>query len=101
MLPLVSEKDEILAVLRASLPELRRHWPLESLSLFGSVARGDASAASDLDILVEFTQPVTLSAFLALERQLSELAGRNVDLVSRSSLKPFIGEHVMREAVLV
>jgi predicted nucleotidyltransferase len=63
--------------------------------------RGEASATSDLDVLVEFDRPVTLSAFLALERQLSELAGRDVDLISRPALKPFIGEQILREAVQV
>jgi uncharacterized protein len=97
----MSERDEILMVFRAALPEFRQRWPIRSLSLFGSVARGEASAASDLDVLVEFDQPVTLSAFFELERVLGELAGRDVDLVSRRSLKPFIGERVLREAVLV
>jgi|HubBroStandDraft_6_1064221.scaffolds.fasta_scaffold81787_4 predicted nucleotidyltransferase len=97
----MNEKDAILAVLRTALPELRRHWPIQSLAVFGSVVRGEASAASDLDVLVEFDRPVTLSAFLALERKLSELAGRDVDLVSRPALKPFISERILREAVQV
>jgi predicted nucleotidyltransferase len=97
----MNEKDAILAALRAALPELRQHWPIRSLAVFGSVMRGEASATSDLDVLVEFDRPVTLSAFLALERQLSELAGRDVDLISRPALKPFIGEQILREAVQV
>jgi predicted nucleotidyltransferase len=35
---------------------LKRRWPIGSLAVFGSLARGEASAASDLDVLVEFTQ---------------------------------------------
>jgi hypothetical protein len=97
----MSERDAILAVLRAALPELRRHWPIRNLALFGSVVRGEADAASDLDVLVEFDRPVTLSVFLALERELSDLTGRDVDLISRPALKPFIGENVLREAVPV
>jgi predicted nucleotidyltransferase len=97
----MDEKAAILAKLRAALPELRRRWPIRSLALFGSVACGEASAASDLDVLVEFDGPVTLSMFLALERELSELAGRDVDLVSRRALKRFIAERVLREAVMV
>jgi uncharacterized protein len=97
----MTEKDAILATLRAALPELRRRWPIRSLAMFGSVARGDANATSDLDVLVEFDRPVTLSAFLALEEALSELAGRRVDLVSRLALKPFIGQRVLEEAIPV
>ena len=89
----MSERDEILAVLRAALPDLRQRWPIRSLALFGSVARGDASAASDLDILVEFERPLGLSASLA------GLTGRRVDLVSRAALKPRIGRRILGEAV--
>jgi predicted nucleotidyltransferase len=95
------ERDELLAILRTALPELRRQWPIRNLAMFGSVARGDASATSDLDVLVEFDGPVTLSSFLALERRLSDLANRPVDLVSRPSLKPFIGARILSEAVPV
>jgi len=97
----VSETDDILTRLRAALPELRRQWPISRLSLFGSVARGGANATSDLDVLVEFDKPVSLSSFLALEAALAEIAGRRVDLVSRAALKPFIGKHVIGEAIPV
>jgi predicted nucleotidyltransferase len=46
----MTEKDEILATLRAALPDLKRRWPIRSLAVFGSVARGEASAASDVDL---------------------------------------------------
>jgi uncharacterized protein len=95
----MSERDEILAVLRAALPDLRQRWPIRSLALFGSVARGDASAASDIDILVEFERPLGLSAFIALEASLAGLTGRRVDLVSRAALKPRIGRRILGEAV--
>ena len=97
----MSERDEVLAVLRAVLPELRRRWPIRSLAVFGSVARGEAGPASDLDLLVEFDTPVGLSDFLALEDRLSGLTGQRVELVSRRTLKPFIGRQVLREAVPV
>lgn len=97
----MDERDETLAALRALLPELRRQWPIRSLSIFGSVARGDAGPESDLDVLVEFDRPVTLSMFLALEEAVAKSVGRKVDLVSRQALKPFIGARVVKEAVLV
>ena len=93
------EKDEILGVLRASLPDLKRRWPIRSLAVFGSVARGAASASSDLDVLVEFSRPLGLSEFLALEDALSALVRRRVDLVTRAALKPYIGRRVLDEAV--
>jgi|SRR5580658_4498973 predicted nucleotidyltransferase len=95
------EADDMLATRRTALPGLRQRWPISLLALFGSVARGDAGPASDLDVLVEFERPVTLSAFLALEDELSGLAARRVDLVSTRALKPYIGRRVLAEAVTV
>ena len=95
----MNERDEIVAVLRDVLPDLEQRWPIRSLALFGSMARGEASAASDLDLLVEFERPVGLSSFLALEQELTALTGRRVDLVSRAALKPYISRHVLGEAL--
>ena len=95
----MSEKDSIIVRLRAALPDLRRRWPIRSLALFGSVARDEARAESDLDVLVEFDRPIDLFAFLALEEELGGLAGRRVDLVSRAALKRHIGRRILTEAV--
>jgi uncharacterized protein len=95
----MTDREEVLTALRSALPDLRRRWPIRSLGIFGSVARGDAAADSDVDVLVEFERPVGLSAFLALEDTLRATVGRPVDLVSRAALKPHIGEHVLRELV--
>jgi uncharacterized protein len=95
----MTDREEVLTALRSALPDLRRRWPIRSLGIFGSIARGDAAADSDVDVLVEFERPVGLSAFLALEDALWATVGRPVDLVSRAALKPHIGEHVLRELV--
>jgi predicted nucleotidyltransferase len=97
----MTQKEQVLAALTAALPALRKEWPIRSLAIFGSVAREEASAESDLDVLVEFQRPIALSSFLRLEETLSEIAGRPVDLVSRASLKPFIGARILSEAVPV
>jgi len=86
----MSEKDAIIARLRAALPDLRRRWPIHSLALFGSMMRDDATVNSDLDVLVEFAQPIDLFAFLA---------GRRVDLVSRRALKRHMGQRILAESV--
>ena len=91
--------NDIAATLRLSLPELRSEWPIRSLALFGSRVRDDATASSDLDVLVAFERPVALSSFLALEQRLAVLTGLRVDLVSDASLKPYIGARVRAEAV--
>src|SRR5437868_997141 len=75
----MSERDAVLAALRVALPELRRRFPIRSLGVFGSFARGDIAAESDVDVLVEFERPVGLSSFVALEDALRVAAGRPVD----------------------
>jgi len=95
----MKETADIIAALRTALPALREQWPIHSLALFGSRVRDDAVADSDLDVLVEFSQPVTLSEFLALEEKLAQITGLRIDLVSAPSLKPFIGERVRAEAI--
>ena len=91
--------NNIAAVLRLALPDLRSEWPIRSLALFGSRVRDDATPVSDLDVLVAFERPVALSSFLALEQRLAVLTGLRVDLVSDASLKPYIGARVRAEAV--
>ena len=97
----MTKLSDIEPTLRAALPGLREQWPICSLALFGSRVRDDATPASDLDVLVEFARPVPLSSFLALEERLAALTGLRIDLVSAAALKPYIGERIRTEAVVL
>lgn len=94
----MTDREKVPA-LRAALPDLRRRWPMRSLGIFRSIARGDAGADSDVDVLVEFERPIGLSAFIALEDALPATEGRPADLVSRAALGPHIGRHELRDLV--
>lgn len=65
--------------------------------IFGSVARGEDKSTSDIDILVRFSEPVSLLGIIRLERMISEKIGRDVDLVTEDSLSPFIKEKVLHD----
>ena len=93
--------DEILRVLRRHEVEIRARYAVRGLGLFGSVVRGEATAGSDLDLLVEFEHPPTLFEFVRLQRHLTELLGIPVDLVMKSALKPAIGQAILSEVVPV
>lgn len=68
------------------------------VAVFGSVARGDATAGSDVDFLVEFEAGSSLLDLLRVQDELSEIIGRPVDVVSLGGLKPR-DDHILAEAV--
>lgn len=72
-----------------------------SLALFGSVARNEATANSDLDFLVDFEKPITLRQYMRLKFFLEDLFDRPVDLVIKSDIKPIIRQTILDEAVYV
>ena len=93
---IMSSKELVLTKLRAAQPELRERFPIRSMALFGSVSRGDDNAESDVDVLVEFHGPVGMG-FLRLARELAQLLGRKVDLVSRGGIKPRYYQAILPE----
>ena len=86
-------------ILRHQLPMLRAKYHVRSLGVFGSYVQGNPKKTSDLDVLVDFTEAPSLFEFIQLESDLSALLGIKVDLVMKSTLKPLIGKHILREVV--
>jgi uncharacterized protein len=93
--------DEILNRLRNSLPELRRCYPLGSVAVFGSRARGTARPDSDLDLLVDWSGPASLLDYSGLRAELEERIGLRVELTNRRLLKPALAPVILKEAVAV
>jgi predicted nucleotidyltransferase len=92
---------DILNALRTERSALEESFAVSELGVFGSVARGEAEASSDIDILVEYAKTPTLFEFVRLQRYLSELLNAPVDLVMKSALKPTIGKQILLEVVSV
>lgn len=92
--------DEVISALRAHEPELRAAGVVR-LSLFGSVARGEAGAASDIDLLAAFDDAHELSLLdvIEVENRLTELLGSRVDLIEEGTLRPRVRERVKQEVV--
>lgn len=82
-------------------PTLKERFKVESIGLFGSYLRGEQKKGSDLDILVEFSEPIGLFEFIELEEFLRKELGVKVDLVMKTSLKPRIKERILKEAVYI
>lgn len=76
----------IKATLQQLKPELASRFHVSSLGLFGSIVRDDYSAQSDIDILVDFSNPIGIE-FIDLANYLESRLNRKVDLVSRKAIK--------------
>lgn len=94
-------RAEAIHILRTHETELRSSGILH-LSVFGSQARGDQSALSDVDLLADFdkSRQYTLVTMGRLEMRLSEILGAKVDLSSPEWLKDSVREQALREAVV-
>jgi predicted nucleotidyltransferase len=67
--------------------------------VFGSVARGESSSSSDLDLLVDMSEGRSLFDLVALEVDLQEALGVAVDVLTEKSLSPYLRDQVLAEAV--
>jgi predicted nucleotidyltransferase len=80
---------------------LNEEFGVAELSLFGSVARGDEQAGSDVDLLVEFNRPTGMFGLIRLQQFLERVLGCRVDLGTRGSLRPQDRDPILREAIRV
>ena len=93
--------EKILELLRQQIPTLAERYSVETLEVFGSYVRSEQKKDSDLDVLVTFKEDPSLLTYIAIENYLSDLLGIKVDLVMKDSLKPKIGQQILREAIPV
>lgn len=90
---------ELLATKRDEMIRIAAAHGARNLRLFGSIARGDETEASDVDILVTLDPGTGLLAHAALARELQELLQRRVDVVSDRALRQRVRERVLKEAL--
>jgi uncharacterized protein len=83
------------------IAQICRQNDVAKLGVFGSMARGEATAQSDIDLLVYFSKRKSLLALIALERQLSTALGRKVDLLTEAALSPYLRERIKREVQII
>ena len=93
--------DKILAELEPLKPELRRLYKVREIGLFGSWARGEQHAESDIDVLVEFEDDADLFDWMGLTLYLEDLFGRPVDVVPRKALRPELESTVLEQVVKI
>jgi hypothetical protein len=94
-------REQALKIIAVHAAELHGEFPVERLSIFGSVARDEARVDSDVDLLVKFRVPVSLLEFARLRHRLESWLGQSVDLAEEEALDARHRERILREAVRV
>ena len=95
----MSDLERIILEIKNHKSEIKKNFNVKEIGIFGSYIRGEENPGSDVDILVDFEKPIDLFRFLDLEEMLSNLFSKKVDLVSKKSLKPLIGEQILKEVL--
>lgn len=83
---------------RAEILSLGTRYGLRNIRVFGSVARGEDNAQSDIDLLVEVEPGRSLLDVIGFEQELSDLLGRRVEVLTDRGLSPHIEKHILTEA---
>lgn len=96
----VMRRNDVLALVQAHRNSLIQ-LGVESLDLFGSVARDEASPDSDVDFLVTFAQPSGLFQLLRVKHYLEDILGRPIDLGMRTALREHLREPVLKDLIHV
>ena len=94
----MARRGEMEETLRRLKPTLRDKFKVKEIGVFGSYARGEEAEESDVDVLVEFYEPIGWE-FIDLKDFLEEILGREVDLVTKGALKPRLRDRILEEVI--
>ena len=91
--------ESILENKREDILRIATHHGAESVRIFGSFARGEANAESDVDILIKLSPGRSLLDVVAIKQDIGDLLGCEVDVVTEAALSPYIRDQVLKEAI--
>jgi len=93
-------KMDIEEIKKKIIPVLQR-YQVQKASIFGSIVRGEDTPESDIDILVELNDNLSLLDFVSLKLELEEALQKRVDLVEKKTLKETIKDEILAQEVQV
>ncbi|MFC1790620.1 nucleotidyltransferase family protein [Patescibacteria group bacterium] len=93
------DKNQVIGKISAQKAFLADKYSVKEIGVFGSVARGEQKADSDIDVLVDFKKPIGLFDYVRLENYLSGFLGAKVDLVTKTGLKPAIKDEILSQTI--
>ncbi|QXO95391.1 nucleotidyltransferase family protein [Methanospirillum purgamenti] len=98
----MTERDEVLSILKRKAHDLKDRFGVTNVGLFGSVVRDEAKESSDLDLLIELDpESITYKKYLDLEVYLQSLFPRKIEIVTTDGVSPYILPYISREVVWV
>jgi len=97
----VKTVEEISKILTRHKEELRERFKVKEIGIFGSYVRGEQKKGSDVDVLVEFEEPVSLLGIVRVENYLRDLLNVKVDVVPKRDVREELRERILGEAIYV
>lgn len=96
-----NDLEKVKTIIRSHTKDLKQTYHIKNIGIFGSIARGDSHKSSDIDILVELSQPVSFFDFVDIEDYLKKILKRKVDVVTKNALKQSVKDDILAETVYV
>jgi predicted nucleotidyltransferase len=93
--------EEIREILRKHREELRLKYKIKEIAIFGSYVRGEERRRSDIDMLAEFEEPISLLELVGAENHLSDILKIKVDLVPKEDVRPELKDRILKEVVYI
>jgi len=98
--------EQINTIMRTSIEEIKqkilpilKKYDIKKAGLFGSCIRGEIKEDSDIDVLVEIEDDISLLDFVGIKLEIEDVLKRKVDLVEYSTIKPLLKEKIIKEQV--
>ncbi len=99
MVNLLKFLNEVKTILLENKYDLERKFQVKSIALFGSHTRGQQRTESDIDLLIEFSSPVSLLHIVIVENYLTDLLGTPVDVILKKNLRKELRSAILKEAI--
>ena len=93
--------EEIKEIINSHKDFFENKYCVENFLLFGSYAKNQQTADSDIDLLVNFKQPIDMFDFIDLQEFLSKIFRKKIDLGTINGLKEFVKSSILKEAIVL
>jgi hypothetical protein len=93
-------KTNVEEIKQKIIPILKRHGAKRA-ALFGSCVRGEMNEESDIDVLVDIDEELSLLDFVGIKLEIEEALGKKVDLIEYDTIKPLLRDKILNEQVII